>query len=105
MVARQSTGLKGLDAVLDYLRDGDNVVWQVDKIDDFRNFVTPFVTRAKQDSRKVVYMRFAKHKPLVQADTNVTIYDLDANSGFETFHGFHQGTFHLAFFPSGRTQL
>ena len=85
MTAQQSTGLKGLDAVLDYLRDGDNVVWQVDKIDDFRNFVTPFVTRAKQDSRKVVYMRFAKHKPLVQTDPNVTIYDLDANSGFETF--------------------
>jgi len=84
-MARQSTGLKGLDSILDYLRDGDNVVWQVDKIDDFRNFVTPFVTRAKQDSRKVVYMRFAKHKPLVQADPDVTIYDLDANSGFETF--------------------
>ena len=85
MAAQQSTGLKGLDAVLDYLRDGDNVVWQVDKIDDFRNFVTPFVTQAKQDGRKVVYMRFAKHKPLVQADPNVTIYNLDANSGFETF--------------------
>jgi len=84
-VAQQSTGLTGLDTVLDYLRDGDNVVWQVDKIDDFRNFVTPFVTRAKQDGQKVLYMRFAKHKPLVQADSNVTIYNLDANSGFETF--------------------
>lgn len=84
-MAQQSTGLTGLDTVLDYLRDGDNVVWQVDKIDDFRNFVTPFVTRAKQDGQKVLYMRFAKHKPLVQADSNVTIYNLDANSGFETF--------------------
>ena len=85
MVTQQSTGLKGLDAVLNYLRNGDNIVWQVDKIDDFHNFVTPFVTRAKQDSQKVVYVRFAKHKPLVQPDTNVTIYNLDANSGFETF--------------------
>ncbi len=84
-MAQQSTGLKSLDAVLGHLRDGDNVVWQVDRIDDFRNFVTPFVTRAKQDSRKVVYMRFSKHKPLIQADPDVTIYNLDATCGFETF--------------------
>jgi hypothetical protein len=85
MVERESTGLDGLDVSLDYLRKGDNVVWQVDHIDGFYNFVTPFVARAKQNGHKVVYMRFAGHKPLVQPDSNVTIYNLDAGSGFETF--------------------
>ena len=85
MVAQETTGLASLDAVLDYLRKGDNVVWQVDKIDDFHNFVTPFVTQAKHNGRKVVYVRFAKHKPLVEPDSNVTICELDAKSGFEAF--------------------
>jgi hypothetical protein len=85
MAELESTGLKDLDEILNHLRKGDNVVWQVDKIDDFRNFVTPFVNQAKQNGRKVVYMRFAKHKPLVTTSANVTIHHLDADSGFEKF--------------------
>ncbi|MDD5454588.1 MAG: PEP/pyruvate-binding domain-containing protein [Candidatus Ratteibacteria bacterium] len=85
MAIQETTGLTGLDSVLDYLRKGDNVVWQVDKIEDFQHFVTPFVAKAKQDGRKVIYIRFAKHKPLVEPDSNVTIYELNAKSGFEIF--------------------
>ncbi len=85
MAKLESTGLKDLDEILNHLQKGDNVVWQVDKIDDFRNFVTPFVTQAKQDGRKVVYMRFAKYKPLVKHASNIKIYNLDADSGFEKF--------------------
>ncbi|MHC4501061.1 MAG: PEP/pyruvate-binding domain-containing protein, partial [Planctomycetota bacterium] len=85
MVSWASTGLKGLDAVLSGLQKGDNVVWQVDSIDDFRSLVNPFVAQALRDNRKVVYMRFASHEPLVQAQAGITIYDLDASSGFEGF--------------------
>lgn len=85
MAELESTGFDGLDAVLNHLRKGDNVVWQVDHINDFCQFVTPFVSRATQNGHKLVYMRFANHRPLVQAGSNVTIYDLDAGSGFETF--------------------
>jgi hypothetical protein len=85
MAELESTGFDGLDAVLNHLRKGDNVVWQVDYINDFCQFVTPFVSRATQNGHKLVYMRFANHRPLVQAGSNVTIYDLDAGSGFETF--------------------
>ena len=46
MAEQASTGLTGLDAVLNYLRKGDNVVWQVDSIDDFAAFVAPFVKTA-----------------------------------------------------------
>ena len=84
-MAWASTGLGGLDEVLSELRKGDNVVWQVDCISDYRKFVDPFVSKALQDRRKVIYMRFADHDPLVNRSNGVTIHELDASSGFETF--------------------
>jgi len=85
MVAWASTGLKGLDEILSGLNKGDNVVWQVDSIENYQRFVDPFVRKALKDGRKVIYMRFADHVPLVQPDSHITIYNLDAGSGFESF--------------------
>jgi len=85
MTAWASTGIEGLDEILCGLKKGDNVVWQVDRIEDYQRFVTPYVARAVQDGRNVVYLRFAKHKPLVENQPDVTTYQLDATSGFETF--------------------
>ncbi len=80
-----STGLKGLDGILCNLKKGDNVVWQVDSVEDYRHFVTPYIDKAIRDKRKIVYMRFAQHEPLITNQPNVTIYHLDATSGFEPF--------------------
>lgn len=85
MAEQASTGLAGLDAVLNYLRKGDNVVWQVDSVEDYLGFVTPFVKQAVQTDKKIVYMRFANHKPIVENNPDVRTYTLDAASGFETF--------------------
>lgn len=85
MVGWASTGLKGLDEILSGLNRGDNVVWQVDSIENYQRFVAPFVRKALKDGRKVIYMRFADHAPLVQPDSHITIYNLDASSGFESF--------------------
>ncbi len=85
LVERVSTGLENLDQIIDSLRTGDNVVWQVDSIDDYRSFVTPFVRRAVSQRRKVVYMRFAQHQSLIDNEPGVTTYVLDAYSGFESF--------------------
>jgi len=85
MVGWASTGLKGLDEILSGLNKGDNVVWQVDSIEDYQRFVAPFVRKALNDGRKVIYMRFADHAPLVEPDSHITIYNLDASSGFESF--------------------
>ena len=85
MTAWASTGLKGLDEVLSGINKGDNVVWQVDSIEDYQRFVTPFVAKGLKDDRKLAYMRFADHAPLVQPDSRITIYNLDASSGFESF--------------------
>ncbi len=85
MAAWASTGLKGLDEILYNLKKGDNVVWQVDSIDDYSHFVKPFVKKAMEDNRKVIYMRFAHHEPLVESQPGVVIYPLNAKGGFESF--------------------
>jgi hypothetical protein len=85
MAAWSTTGIRGLDEILCGLRKGDNVVWQVDRIDDYRDFVSPFVKAALKDDKKVVYMRFANHKPLIQDESNVIVHSLDAAGGFESF--------------------
>jgi hypothetical protein len=82
-----STGLDSLDGILDGLRIGDNVVWQVDDIADYRHYVTPYVEEAKKTGRRVVYMRFATHEPLINGDDGVKTYRLNAHRGFEHFTG------------------
>lgn len=85
MAELASTGLPGLDTALNNLRTGDNVVWQVDSIDDYRRFVTPFVRQTRNENRKLIYVRFANHPPLIDSDDGVTTYKLDAAGGFESF--------------------
>jgi len=80
-----STGLKGLDEIITGLRPGDNVVWQIDSIDDYKNFVEPYVRKALEENKKVIYMRFAPHEALLPKSGKIKRYDLDAHGGFESF--------------------
>ncbi len=82
---RASTGVGGLDKAIDGLRVGDNVVWQVDRVEDYADFVTPFVERAVREGKRVVYIRFASHPSLVDDNGTVAVYTLDAATGFESF--------------------
>ena len=80
-----SCGLPGLDSILEGLRIGDNVVWRVDSINDYRAFVTPYVAAAVAAGRRVVYIRFASHAPVVEPDAVSAVYNLNADRGFESF--------------------
>src|SRR5690606_774107 len=82
---RVSTGLPGLDQVLDGLRIGDNVVWRVSDLDDYRRFVAPFVAAAATTGRRIIYLRFGQHPPLVSGTDNIRVVSLDALGGFEAF--------------------
>lgn len=84
-VIRVTTGYAGLDKILDDLRIGDNVVWKVDSIADYRYVMGPFVDHALKEGRRVVYMRFGNHDPLIGAAPGVTVYHLDPSLGFESF--------------------
>ncbi|MFW6264706.1 MAG: PEP/pyruvate-binding domain-containing protein [Bacillota bacterium] len=80
------SGIDGLDVIIQGLRRGDNVVWQINKIDVYRSFVQDFVKRALKDKKKVVYMRFASHQALLDINKKeITVYKLNASSGFESF--------------------
>ena len=65
---RVLSGIPGLDDLLDYIRMGDNVVWQVTDLEEFRYFMEPFVEQAIGDRRNLIYMRFADHEPLLSPE-------------------------------------
>ena len=82
---RASSGLPGLDQILDDLRLGDNVVLQVERIEDYLYFARPFALKALSDERRVVYFRFGQHHPLISDLDKVTIYEVEAGRGFDHF--------------------
>ena len=83
--AEFSTGLTGLDGVLKGLMPGDNVVWQLDFLEDYDLFVKPYTDYAKQSGRRIVYFRFARHRPLITQDADAEIIQLKPEDGFEQF--------------------
>jgi hypothetical protein len=80
-----STGLAGLDKTIDNLRLGDNVVWKVDTIADYKKVVDPYVTQSGKDGRKLIYVRFGIHEPLFGASTPIKTYQVRPEEGFENF--------------------
>ena len=80
-----SSGFPGLDDILDFLRMGDNVVLQVTDISEYKKFVLPFVEDSLSSGRRVVYMRFASHDPIIEDLEDVVRYEIDASNGFESF--------------------
>ena len=85
MARDASTGIDGLDAAICHLHMGDNVVWQTDSVADYRTFVRPYVARALQQGRRVIYIRFAAHRPVIEPDPRICQTTLDATEGFESF--------------------
>ena len=68
-----TTGIVELDRLIGGIEAGDNIVWQVDDIEEYAYFVGFFVKRAVEDGRKVIYMRFAQHRPLVAGSGRVKV--------------------------------
>lgn len=79
------SGIPEMDAALDNIRLGDNVVWQVTNLEEFRFFVNPYVTRAIGDKRNVIYVRFASHEALVEEQPGVKVISVELSHRFETF--------------------
>ncbi len=80
-----STGLPGLDRVLTGLLPGDNVVWEVESIEDYLPVLEPFCSEAVRLQRKLIYFRFARHAPLLDASCGAVIHVLKPEEGFERF--------------------
>jgi hypothetical protein len=85
------SGFDGLDAALDNIRYGDNVVWQISDIRAYSFFVLPFAERAVRDGKHVVYFRFdsgiaPRREPwfVCPEAPGFEIHDIDISLGFET---------------------
>ncbi len=79
------SGLPGMDELLNYIRMGDNVVWSVSDLEDFKFFAVPFVKQAVKDGRNLIYMHFAGQKPLLEPQPGLKICEFDPDKGFEAF--------------------
>jgi len=44
-----------MDQALDNIRLGDNVVWRVSNLQEFRYFCEPYIEQAIKDNRRIVY--------------------------------------------------
>jgi len=80
-----TTGLPGLDRMLEGVSPGDSFVWQVDGIGDYEPFVRPLLRAARECGRKVVYFRFANHPPLLADGDGADVRVIPTDAGFEKF--------------------
>lgn len=79
------SGYPQMDDILNHIRLGDNVVWQISELDEFRLFAEVFVRQAVKDGRNVIYIRFAQHESLLEDLSGVKIRKFDPDEGFEAF--------------------
>lgn len=80
-----SSGYPTLDGLLDHIRMGDNVVWQVTWLEEFEEFAQAFARQAIRDKRNLIYIRFAQHEPILMPMEGLKIYEFDPEDGFEAF--------------------
>lgn len=82
---RIMSGIPQMDGCFDNIRLGDNVVWRVDDLDQFKLFMEPYVKQAIADKRNLIYFRFASHEPLLKPQEGLKIIEVELNHRFENF--------------------
>ncbi|SDI59655.1 Pyruvate phosphate dikinase, PEP/pyruvate binding domain [Pseudobutyrivibrio sp. 49] len=82
---RVCSGIPQMDEQFDNIRLGDNVVWRVDKLEDFKLFAKPYVQQAIKEGRNLIYIRFASHEPLFEPQEGLKIVNVELSHRFETF--------------------
>nr|MCR5283648.1 PEP/pyruvate-binding domain-containing protein [Lachnospiraceae bacterium] len=64
---------------------GDNVVWRVSDLSEFKLFMEPYVRQAIEDKRNIIYFRFAQHEPLVEDRPEIKTVKIPLSHRFENF--------------------
>ena len=82
---RIASGIPMMDKALDNIRLGDNVVWQVSDLDQFRALARVFADQAVKDGRDLIYFRFAEHAPILEPMEGLKIIPVELSHRFETF--------------------
>ena len=79
------SGFEQMDLALDAIRLGDNVVWQVSSLTEFRVIARRFAWQAIRDGRNLIYIRFAGHDPILPEMEGLRICKIPLSHRFETF--------------------
>ena len=82
---RVKSGIPEMDIALDNIRLGDNVVWRVSDLDQFKLFMEPYVRQAIEDKRNIIYFRFANHEPLLEDCPEIKTIEVPLTHKFEKF--------------------
>lgn len=82
---RIRSGLTALDSVVEGIRLGDNVVWQIDQLEDYVHFARPFVEQSVEEGIRCIYVRFASHQPIIADLEGVDVFQVDPRQGFDVF--------------------
>ena len=79
------SGIPEMDKALDHIRLGDNVVWRVSELAEFKLFMEPYIRQAVLDKRRIVYFRFASHDALVDDCPEIMTVHVPLSHRFENF--------------------
>ena len=79
------TGLPGLDEVLQGIRLGENIMWQIIDMGDYAFLAGALAEEGAKSGRKVIYFRFSGSRPLLKEQRNLEIVEVDMSGGFESF--------------------
>lgn len=79
------TGLKGLDRLFQNVRYGENIVWQITDIKDYKFFADHFVNQAILEGKNALYFHFGNSRELLEPREGLRIIEMDVNTGFEAF--------------------
>ena len=82
---RVKSGIPEMDTALDNIRLGDNVVWRVSELSQFKLFMEPYINQAIEDKRNIIYFRFASHEPLIENRPEVKTIEVPLTHRFENF--------------------
>jgi len=82
---RVKSGIPQMDENFQNIRLGDNVVWRVDDLEQFKLFMKPYVKQAILDKRNLIYFRFATHEPLLEEQNGLKIIEVELGHRFENF--------------------
>ena len=79
------SGIPEMDKALDNIRLGDNVVWRVSELSQFKLFMEPYIKQAIEDERNIIYFRFASHEPLLEDRPEIKKVEVPLSHRFENF--------------------
>ena len=79
------SGIPEMDTAFDNIRLGDNVVWRVSDLEQFKIFMLPYVEQAIKDKRNIIYFRFASHEELLEERPEIKRVTIPLSHRFETF--------------------